>query len=273
MVVNKQFNPKIYGLLTLQKLFQEKELDFCLLTSSLSPILGGLGFAAYSAANAFMDAFVYRNNREKPGTWISVNWADWRFSEESTLNTNFGAAAAELTMTPAEGMQTFERILHHCRDNQVVVSSGDLGARIDQWVKLRSLREPSPRKKEEEPVYQPRPHLENTYVKPSGEFEEILARVLQEFLGIEKVGIHDNFFEIGTTSLNLIQINRELRVKAGKDIPLVTWFEYPTIALLANYFEKEKTGETADNLEVDRSDILSQGKNKLKHLRRKSHEN
>jgi acyl transferase domain-containing protein/acyl carrier protein len=272
-VIKKQFYPKIYGLLTLEKIFRDKALDFCVFTSSLSPILGGLGFAAYSAANCFMDAFVYRYNRTKPKRWISVNWGDWDFSGKVMPDIAFGAAGNELLMTPGEGAQTFERILYHCRDHQVVVSSGDLDARIDQWVKLRSLREETPGKKEEAPVYQPRPDLENTYVKPSTRLEQSLAEVLQDFLGIEKVGINDNFFEIGATSLNLIRINRQLRIKVGKDIPIVTWFEYPTTALLAKYLEKKETGETDDTGQVDRSDVLSQGKNKLRYLRRISLEN
>jgi acyl transferase domain-containing protein len=54
---NEQFGPKIQGVLVLADLFKNRTLDFCILTSSLSPILGGLGFAAYSAASAFMDVF------------------------------------------------------------------------------------------------------------------------------------------------------------------------------------------------------------------------
>ncbi|MCJ8280265.1 MAG: SDR family NAD(P)-dependent oxidoreductase [Rivularia sp. ALOHA_DT_140] len=54
----QQFIPKVSGVLVLEKLFANKNLDFCLLMSSLSSILGGLGFVTYGASNAFLDAFV-----------------------------------------------------------------------------------------------------------------------------------------------------------------------------------------------------------------------
>src|SRR4030095_16377199 len=52
------FNPKIHGTLVLYNLLQDRNLDFVLLLSSLSAVLGGLGFTAYAAANIFMDSFV-----------------------------------------------------------------------------------------------------------------------------------------------------------------------------------------------------------------------
>ncbi|MCP5047071.1 MAG: SDR family NAD(P)-dependent oxidoreductase, partial [bacterium] len=52
----EQFQAKVYGTIVLEKLFRHKSLDFFLLMSSISSVLGGLEFAAYSSANNFMDA-------------------------------------------------------------------------------------------------------------------------------------------------------------------------------------------------------------------------
>ena len=62
----------------LEQLLGDRELDFCLLMSSGSSFLGGLGFAAYSAANNFMDAFVYYYKRFHPYRWLSINWEVWQ---------------------------------------------------------------------------------------------------------------------------------------------------------------------------------------------------
>ena len=51
-----QFLPKVHGLMVLNKLFDNYPLDFVMPVSSLSSVLGGLGFAAYSAANQYMDS-------------------------------------------------------------------------------------------------------------------------------------------------------------------------------------------------------------------------
>jgi acyl transferase domain-containing protein len=272
--VNKQFKPKIYGVLTLEALFRDKELDFCLLTSSLSPILGGLGFAAYSAANCFMDAFVYRYNRTKSWGWICVNWGDWDFSGKMKPGIAFGAAANDLLITPGEGVQTFERILYHCRDHQVVVSAGNLAARIDQWVKLRSLREKTPTKKEKAPLYQPRANLENAYVKPANRLEQLLANIFQDFLGIQEVGTHDNFYELGVTSLNIIQINSIARRKLQQDISLMWWFEYPTIISLSGCLKRQVQenpgGEAVAKIKEKRQQAVRKGKTRVERLKKQA---
>lgn len=74
------FQPKIYGLYVLDELLSDQKLDFFMLFSSLSSVLGGLTFTAYTAANIFMDAFTYQHNRTAQTKWISVNWDTWRVS-------------------------------------------------------------------------------------------------------------------------------------------------------------------------------------------------
>ena len=57
----RQFQAKVYGLLVLEELFKDKEPDFCWVLSSISCILGGLGFGAYASANSFMDVLVKKH--------------------------------------------------------------------------------------------------------------------------------------------------------------------------------------------------------------------
>jgi hypothetical protein len=102
-------------------------LDFCLLQSSLSAVLGGPGMSAYAAANAFMDAFAAGQNRVSATPWLSVNWDGWSFGE--------AGRGAELAMTPAEGAQAFGHVLSLAEIGQVIVSTGDLEARLELWVR------------------------------------------------------------------------------------------------------------------------------------------
>lgn len=261
----KQFLPKIYGLLTLEKVIRNKTPDFCWLTSSLSPILGGLGFSAYSAANHFMDAFVHYYNRENSARWISVNWADWKFGKEKNRHVREETGKVDWQITRDEGIETFRRILYHCKDNQLAVSTVDLQTRIDHWVKMESIREEPPGKKVST-SYRARPQLENTFVEPSNHLERAIADVLQEFLGIEAVGIHDNFFELGATSLNIIRINGQLRTKLNRDISIVLWFEYPTIGALADYLFAEKSDGASGDAESEQPEVIDERKNKLKQM-------
>ncbi|HEY6548042.1 MAG TPA: SDR family NAD(P)-dependent oxidoreductase, partial [Vicinamibacteria bacterium] len=59
----QQFHPKVAGLITLDQVLAGRRLDFCMLTSSLSSVLGGFAYSAYAAANIFMDAYTAARNR------------------------------------------------------------------------------------------------------------------------------------------------------------------------------------------------------------------
>jgi 3-oxoacyl-(acyl-carrier-protein) synthase/NADP-dependent 3-hydroxy acid dehydrogenase YdfG/acyl carrier protein len=70
--------PKIYGAVNLFKISQKMNLRQVCFFSSLSGIVGNIGQAVYSAANAFMDDFCrYLHEHENCKTWCSINWGAW----------------------------------------------------------------------------------------------------------------------------------------------------------------------------------------------------
>ncbi|HEU5380143.1 MAG TPA: phosphopantetheine-binding protein, partial [Ktedonobacteraceae bacterium] len=75
------------------------------------------------------------------------------------------------------------------------------------------------------------------YVAPRTLLEERLAQIWAEVLGLERVGVMDNFFEIGGHSLKATQIISRIRQVAGVIVPLRNFFEDPTIAGLANVLD------------------------------------
>ena len=78
-----------------------------------------------------------------------------------------------------------------------------------------------------------RPELEAAYAAPKSELERIIATVWQEALAVGKVGIHDNFFDLGGHSLLLARVHARLREVLGRDISLVELFKNPTVSSLA----------------------------------------
>ncbi|QMS92041.1 SDR family oxidoreductase [Nostoc edaphicum CCNP1411] len=243
--VQKQFEPKVYGVFLLDKLFQGKELDFCLLTSSLASVLGGLGFISYTAANLFMDAFVHKHNQiTNSCPWFSVNWDDWGIREEQQ-DTDIEQILPKFFMTPKKGVETFRRVLSMSKVSQVVVSTGDLQARIDQWIKLESLRDTEFSNQANLFSSYQRPNLHTVYVAPRNEVEQTVVNIWQEVLHIQDLGIHDNFFELGGHSLLLIQVHSKMQKIFQRDLSYVEMFQYPTISQMSKYLSQEQSEQLA----------------------------
>ncbi|HXB57700.1 MAG TPA: phosphopantetheine-binding protein, partial [Vicinamibacteria bacterium] len=76
--------------------------------------------------------------------------------------------------------------------------------------------------------------LEATYVPPRSELEAAVAGIWCEVLELERVSVHDNFFDLGGHSLLLIQVHARLRERfAGRNLGVVELFRHPTVAALA----------------------------------------
>ncbi|OYD96059.1 polyketide synthase [Nostoc sp. 'Peltigera membranacea cyanobiont' 213] len=228
-----QFHSKVHGLYVIEKVLQGRELDFYLLQSSLSSVVGGLGLVAYSAANLFIDAFVNKRNQTSSISWFSINWDAVKNEEKQEKNIGFGADLNELAMTPKEVWDVSVRVLSMGSAGQFIVSPGDLQVRLNTWIKRESLH--STNNSEEDQLSQhSRPNLQTTYIAPSNEIEQKIANIWQELLGTELVGIHDNFFELGGHSLLAVQVTSRLRENFQVELPLQSiLFDAPTVAGLA----------------------------------------
>jgi amino acid adenylation domain-containing protein len=98
----------------------------------------------------------------------------------------------------------------------------------------------------------PAPNGENThaarYVAPGTPAEELLARLWAKVLGVERVGIHDNFFALGGHSLLATQIANLLAEHGHSGVRLRRIFDHPTIAGLAADLDQTPPQETGSGL-------------------------
>ena len=76
------------------------------------------------------------------------------------------------------------------------------------------------------------------YVAPRSELERLIADVWREALGVERVGVRDNFFNLGGHSLLLIRVNNRLREALRMELPVVELFKYPTVSALAEHLSR-----------------------------------
>jgi acyl transferase domain-containing protein/acyl carrier protein len=234
----RHFRPKARGLLALTDGLVDEHLDFWVLVSSLSSILGGLGFVGYAAANLFLDAYA-ASQRASLTPWFSINWDAWEFEGPSSDD-----HSADVPMLPAEGIKTLRRILGAGHLRQTVVSTGSLQARLEKWISKRHPEEAVVSSEVTGRRYE-RPDLSTDFVAPQNEFEKRIAAVWCDLLGLEHVGRNDNFFDLGGHSLLATQLISRLRAKFALDIPLRLLFECSTIAELASAIESmERRGDS-----------------------------
>jgi acyl carrier protein len=227
--------PKVRGALALDAVFRGRSLDFMVLFSSITSVLAQPGQADYTAANAFLDAFAQERTARGEIT-LSLGWDAWR-EVGMAVDTQVPAELREwrqqelkMGMTSAEGVEAFRRALSSASP-WLIVSTHDFAARLERNVASQVLleleRAQAPR------ASHPRPALANSYVAPQSHAEQRIARVWQELLGIEQIGIHDNFFDLGGNSLMAIRIISRLKAELGVDVSEVSIFEGPTISSLA----------------------------------------
>ncbi|WP_394823181.1 amino acid adenylation domain-containing protein [Pendulispora albinea] len=80
-----------------------------------------------------------------------------------------------------------------------------------------------------------RPELEVAFQAPEGEVETQIAAIWGELLGLEKVGMNDNFFDLGGHSLLVVQVRARLRELYGRDLRTTDLFQHPTVRTLARF--------------------------------------
>ncbi|MDZ8092001.1 MAG: amino acid adenylation domain-containing protein [Nostoc sp. DedQUE05] len=108
-----------------------------------------------------------------------------------------------------------------------------------------------------------RPKLETAYVLPRNEMEHAIADIWQKILKVEKVGIQDNFFDLGGHSLNVLQVYSKLRELYKADLVITDLFKYPTISSISRYLSQEDDNNFA-NQSNELNEQLEAGKARLK---------
>lgn len=103
-----------------------------------------------------------------------------------------------------------------------------------------------------------RPALNNNYVAPKKPLEKQLSGIWTSLLGINQIGIHDNFFDLGGHSLLATQLLFKINETFNIDVPLRVLFEISTIAWLAKSIEMIKAG--GQNLQGLEYDFYQDGK-------------
>ena len=114
----------------------------------------------------------------------------------------------------------------------------------------------------------PKPVLEKRieYAAPRNNLESIITKIWKDELGLDNIGINDNFFEVGGHSLLLTRVHSRLNKQFERDFPLIDLFTHSTISSLAKYI----AGESTEPDFLKNEDRLQKQK-EAKQLRRQMH--
>ncbi len=240
---------KAHAALVLDSLLAGKSLDFCMLMSSLTSVLGGIGEVAYSAANIYLDTFARLHARDGQVPWISVTWDVWRTHANFWGKAGGGKTLEELGLNGDEAMQAMTMALTLKRGGQIVISTGSLDARVRQWVKLESVRA-----RKASPLGNVaalrRTNEMDTADAPGDEIVQLVSQAWQSVLGIDPIGPDETFMDLGGHSLLAMQVVMKLRTQYRVEISLRDFFEAPTIAR-QSAFIREKLIQEIENLTDD----------------------
>jgi acyl carrier protein len=236
------FRPKAHALFALERALAGRQLDFCVLLSSLATALGGVAYSAYTAANLFLEAFVQEHNRRSEQPWLSLGWDVWQLEGDQEQITAVRDDLAELAMSPREGEEAFRRALACRGTDRILVSTASLPERIERaGRRIGELQARAAAAASGPPAGRHlRPALATPYAAPESDLERRIAEVWKGTLGFEEIGVHDNFFELGGDSFVAVQVISRLQDELRIELPVAKLYQGLTIRALAALLARDE---------------------------------
>ncbi len=249
--IQAMFHPKIQGTWNLHHLSQNADLDFFVMFSSTTALLGSQYLGHYAAANSFLDAFAhYRRSLGQPA--VSINWGTW-----DTMRAASEAEKQRVNLTGMEQMPSevaldlLGHLLNPDQEAQVTVASVN-------WEKLKALyetrrsmpllkkvadlRAPQPVKNTVQPVVNTEPTLIDQLQSMSSEERKrvLITRVRDQVARVigssaDLINTQQGLFEMGLDSLMSVELKGRLEKITALTLPSTLTFNYPTVEELADY--------------------------------------
>lgn len=241
MKCEKHFKYKVKALYLLDNALKGSNPDFAIAVSSIATIMGGLGYAAYAASNAFMDAYASKNTGDSNIHWTSINLDAWKVTGRKDLVTDFSTSLSRLAMTSEELEKVIGMVLSLSEAEQIIVSTAELSERIEKNNdKSNSLDEQEKASGLKTEKLHTRPNLQTPYAAPENDLEKTIADVWAKAFGFDKVGVFDNFFELGGDSLVAIHVVNQIKKLLKRDIPAVSLYQTLNIRGMAQLLQQDE---------------------------------
>lgn len=235
---------KVEGTLHLHSLTKDKPLDYFVVFSSIAAILGNLGQANHTAANAFLDALVYER-RAMGLPALSINWGAVA-EVGSAAKKQIGEQLKEIGIESIPSQAIWQILDQLFFDNSIQVAVLPIN-----WLQMRKEWLDSPLLKELKPDSNQKEvqiinFLQELEATPLDKRrEKLTSRVRREVAqvlrlkSVDLVDYNKGFFDIGMDSLTSVEFKNRLQSILGLSLPTTLSFDYPTVNLLADYLLQE----------------------------------
>ncbi len=230
----------------------EDSVELIVLCSSIAGIMGGFGLLDHAASACYLDASSATLSGRFPQArvltldWGPSHWEDWQealITAAPELREQLRQSRLSYGLSVEEGAEVLRRGLASGLPH-LIVSTQDLRAAIRNQLSLGQMQNQT------NAAGQLGTGSSREHVAPRDEVEEQVADVWLELFGVPRIGIHDDFFEIGGHSLLAIQVVSRLRKRLQVELPMPILFEAPTVAQLADHVRQQQ-GQQESLAEVE----------------------
>jgi acyl carrier protein len=246
--------PKALGAWNLHRLTRKDDLEFFIVYSSGTSVLGAPGQANYAAANAVLDGLVaYRNAQGLPAT--SINWGPWAhggMASSDAARSNLGARGL-IPLAPSLALNALSEVVAHGIGQAIAIKANwQRSAKLLGAVRPPILEYVLPSDVSATPVDSAllRQLQEVPEAQRVSFLTEYLQHELQLFLRLaQPPAATSRFLELGMDSLMGVELRNRLLGQFGSafTITATAVFDYPTIASLAEYL----AGQVPESAEVE----------------------
>ena len=258
--LHSMFESKVQGAWNLHEQTKALDLDFFVLYSSISSVLGSAQLAHYSAANSFLDGLAtYRRGLKLPA--VSINWGPWESGGlvQSTAGSDKVASSGFLTLAPSEALNYLEQAL--------VLNHSQLAIVNANWSQLKntySVHHPQPLFD----LLAPNVTLAESALTPLllnqlhempawnraealGEYISQQVCALLEISDSSTLDVNRGFFDFGMDSLMAVSLRTRLEQQLGCKLVASTIFDFPSVERLTKYllsllFAEEKLSKDSE---------------------------
>lgn len=226
--VEEVLAPKVLGAYVLDRVFRPPLL---VLYSSIAAIIGDYGQSDYAGANACLDA--YAQAQWGAGRHVvSINWPQWaNLGMASRVESTVLDVYREGAISPAKAVAALWSILASGSGPQVVVSPGGLlrrerlARRVAADAGGAGVSVPEARLTDR--------YIETPYAQPQNDVEQKLAELWRHTVGVEQIGLDDDFKELGMSSIMAVRLVGRISEAFGVDVSLAEIFDWRTLRAVA----------------------------------------